>query len=156
MDIELHKIWKTYILLKLWQWILYCWLQSRRANSLSFMPSTFPLDIPLQCANQLSWPNQRHLLRALLALNLNTWLWVILAPWHLGKDDNKLTLEQSQVTKSELQTFWIEFRVPGSGRFPGEWNGYLLQYSGLENSMVSQWVGHNWATFTFISTQGSV
>ena len=99
------------------------------------MPSTFPLDIPLQCANQLSWPNQRHLLRALLALNLNTWLWVILAPWHLGKDDNKLTLEQSQVTKSELQTFWIEFRVPGSGRFPGEWNGYLLQYSGLENSM---------------------
>ena len=25
--------------------------------------------------------------------------------------------------------------IPGSGRFPEEGNGYLLQYSGLENSM---------------------
>ena len=25
--------------------------------------------------------------------------------------------------------------IPGLGRFLGEWNGYLLQYSGLENSM---------------------
>ena len=25
--------------------------------------------------------------------------------------------------------------VPELGRFPGEWNGYPLQYSGLENSM---------------------
>ena len=25
--------------------------------------------------------------------------------------------------------------VPGLGRFPGEGKGYLLQYSGLENSM---------------------
>ena len=25
--------------------------------------------------------------------------------------------------------------IPGLGRFPGEGNGYLLQYSGLENSM---------------------
>ena len=25
--------------------------------------------------------------------------------------------------------------IPGSGRSPGEGNGYLLQYSGLENSM---------------------
>ena len=24
--------------------------------------------------------------------------------------------------------------IPGLGRFPGEWNGNLLQYSGLENS----------------------
>ena len=23
--------------------------------------------------------------------------------------------------------------IPGSGRYPGEWKGYLLQYSGLEN-----------------------
>ena len=25
--------------------------------------------------------------------------------------------------------------IPGSGRYPGEGNGYSLQYSGLENSM---------------------
>jgi len=25
--------------------------------------------------------------------------------------------------------------IPGSGRFPGEGNGYLLQYSCLENSI---------------------
>ena len=28
---------------------------------------------------------------------------------------------------------WI--RAPGLGRYPGEGNGYPLQYSGLENSM---------------------
>ena len=36
--------------------------------------------------------------------------------------------------------------IPGSGRSPGEGNGYPLQYSGLENSMDysmgSQRVGH--------------
>ena len=26
--------------------------------------------------------------------------------------------------------------IPGLGRSPGEWKGYPLQYSGLENSMV--------------------
>ena len=34
--------------------------------------------------------------------------------------------------------------IPESGRFPGEGNGYLLQYSCLENSMDRRaW----WATF---------
>ena len=38
---------------------------------------------------------------------------------------------------------------------PGEGNGYPLLYSGLENpmeyiAMGSQWVGHNWVTFTSI------
>ena len=33
--------------------------------------------------------------------------------------------------------------IPGSGRSPGEGNGYLLQYSCLENSMdIESW----WAT----------
>ena len=46
--------------------------------------------------------------------------------------------------------------IPGSGRSPGEGNGYPLQYSYLKNSMDrgawrlqsmgSQRVGHNWAT----------
>ena len=40
------------------------------------------------------------------------------------------------------------------GRSPGEGKGYPLQYSGLENSTIqsmgSQRVGHDWATFTFI------
>ena len=33
--------------------------------------------------------------------------------------------------------------IPGSGRSPGEGNGYPLQYSGLENSMGSQRVRHD-------------
>ena len=41
--------------------------------------------------------------------------------------------------------------IPRLGRSPGEGKGYLLQYSGLENSMDYglQRVRHNWATFTF-------
>ena len=40
--------------------------------------------------------------------------------------------------------------IPGSGRSPGEWKGYPLQYSGLENStdsesMGSQRVRHDWS-----------
>ena len=31
--------------------------------------------------------------------------------------------------------------IPGLGIFPGEGNGYPLEYSGLENSMASPW-GH--------------
>ena len=38
--------------------------------------------------------------------------------------------------------------IPSLDRSPGERKGYPLQYSGLENSMGSQRVGHNWATFT--------
>ena len=48
--------------------------------------------------------------------------------------------------------------IPGFGRYPGEGNGYLFQYSCLENSMDrgalglrsmgSQRVGHNWETDT--------
>ena len=43
---------------------------------------------------------------------------------------------------------WDLGSVPGLGRSPGEGKGYSLQYSGLENSMDSQRVGHDWATFT--------
>ena len=39
--------------------------------------------------------------------------------------------------------------IAGLGRSPGEEKGYPLRYSGLENSMGSQRVSHNWATFTF-------
>ena len=39
--------------------------------------------------------------------------------------------------------------IPGLGRPPGEGKGYLLQYSGLENSMDCI-VGHGWVTFTLI------
>ena len=35
--------------------------------------------------------------------------------------------------------------IPGLGRYPGEGNGYPLQYSGLENSMdcIVHWVAKN-------------
>ena len=39
--------------------------------------------------------------------------------------------------------------VPGLGRSPGEGTGYPRQYSGLENSMGSQRVGHDRENFTF-------
>jgi len=39
--------------------------------------------------------------------------------------------------------------IPGLERSPGEGKGYPLQYSGLENSMELQKVGHDWVTFTF-------
>ena len=47
---------------------------------------------------------------------------------------------------------------PGSGRSPGEGNGYPLQYSCLENSMDrgvwwSQSVGQNWVTNTHTHTE---
>ena len=50
--------------------------------------------------------------------------------------------------------------IPGSGRSPGEGNGYPLQYSCPENSegpgrlqsMGSQRVGHDKVTNTFIHT----
>ena len=38
--------------------------------------------------------------------------------------------------------------IPELGRSPGEWKGYPLLYSGLENSMGSQRVRHDLATFT--------
>ena len=47
--------------------------------------------------------------------------------------------------------------IPGSGRSPGERNGYAFQYSGLDNSMDRRaWQAtvhgvttvHNWVTFT--------
>ena len=36
--------------------------------------------------------------------------------------------------------------IPGLGRLPGEGKGYPLQYSGLEKSMGSQRVRHDWTT----------
>ena len=42
---------------------------------------------------------------------------------------------------------------PGLGRSPGEGKAYPLQYSGLESSMESQRVGHDWVTFTFTFTE---
>ena len=44
--------------------------------------------------------------------------------------------------------------IPGLGRSPGEEKGYILQYSGLENSMGSQRVRHdNYTTSCDIPTE---
>ena len=42
----------------------------------------------------------------------------------------------------------LNMQYAGS-RHPGEGKRFLPQYSGLENSMGLQRVGHDWATFTF-------
>ena len=34
--------------------------------------------------------------------------------------------------------------IPGLGRFPGEWKGYPLQYSGLENFMFMWSQSQTW------------
>ena len=44
--------------------------------------------------------------------------------------------------------------IPELGRSFGEGNGYPLQYCGLENSMGTQRVRQDWATFTF--TYGTI
>ena len=48
--------------------------------------------------------------------------------------------KESACNEGDLGSF------PGLGRCPGEEKGNPLQYSGLENSMGSQRVGHNQAT----------
>ena len=55
----------------------------------------------------------------------------------------------SSVGKESACNAWDLGSIPGLGRSPGEGRGYPLQYCGLENSMGSQRVGHDWATFTF-------
>ena len=69
--------------------------------------------------------------------------WVL---YHLGFPD-------SSVGKESICNAGDLGSILGLGRSPGEGNGYPLQYSGLENSMEnsmrSQRVGHDWATFTF-------
>ena len=42
--------------------------------------------------------------------------------------------------------------IPGLGRFPGEGEGYPLQYSGLEISMGSQRVRYNWDVRFIVNT----
>ena len=42
--------------------------------------------------------------------------------------------------------------IPGLGWSPGEGNGYPLRYSGLENSMGSQRIRHDWETCTVLHT----
>ena len=39
------------------------------------------------------------------------------------------------VVKNPLDNAGDVGLIPGSGGFPGEWNGHLLQYSGLENPL---------------------
>ena len=63
----------------------------------------------------------------------------------LGKDGTGSAGKESAYNMGDLGS------IPGWGRSPGEGNGYLPQYSSLENSMDwgsmgSQRVGHDWAT----------
>ena len=51
-------------------------------------------------------------------------------------------------SKESACNVWDLGSIPGLGRSPGEGNGYQLQYSGLENSMGSQRIRHDWVTFT--------
>ena len=44
-------------------------------------------------------------------------------------------LPKDSVTKNLLANTGDESSIPGLGRYPGEGNGNLLQYSCLENSM---------------------
>ena len=80
--------------------------------------------------------------------------WSVYITWHIikvfpGGSDYK----ESACNAGDLGL------IPGWGRYPGEGNGYLCQYSCLEKSMDrgagglqsmgSQRVGYNWVTNTF-------
>ena len=65
------------------------------------------------------------------------WWFLILLGFPSGSDS-----KESAFSVGDLCSF------PLLGRSPGEGNGYQLQYSGLENSMGSQRIRHDWVTFT--------
>ena len=89
------------------------------------------------------------------SLILWTWVWVISRSWwYTGKPDVLLSMGPQRVGHDWItEENWIEgflgssdgkesacnggdlSLIPGSGRSPGEGNGYKLPYSGLENSM---------------------
>ena len=49
--------------------------------------------------------------------------------------DQEVGFPHSSVGKESARSAGDPGLIPGSGRSPGEGKGYLLQYSGLENSM---------------------
>ena len=63
-------------------------------------------------------------------------------------DDDLLGLPDSSVGKEPACSARRLGSSPGSGRSTGEGLAYPLQYSGLENSMGLQRVGHDWENFT--------
>ena len=60
-----------------------------------------------------------------------------------------MDFHDSSVGKESACNAGDPYSIPESRRSSGEGLGYPLQYSGLENSMGLQRVGHNWETFTF-------
>ena len=66
-------------------------------------------------------------------------------------EDSRLPLLSGSAGKESACNVGDLSSIPGLGRSPGEGKGYPLQYPGLEKSTGSQRVGHDWATFTFIS-----
>ena len=58
-------------------------------------------------------------------------------------------IKKFQKTKSSKESACTKGDL---GSIPGEGKGYLLQYSGLENSMGLQRVGHYCVTFTFMTS----
>ena len=72
--------------------------------------------------------------------------------WYLVQSFAALTgFPGSSNSKEPACNAWDPGSVPGLGRYPGEGNGYLLQYSCLENSMDR---GTWWATVHDV-TKGS-
>ena len=59
------------------------------------------------------------------------------------KKDHNLRVSGSSAGKDSACKAGDPSSVPGLGRYPGEGNGYPLQYSGLDNSMDR---GAWWAT----------
>ena len=63
--------------------------------------------------------------------------WVGKIPWRRDRLPTPVFLgfPCGSVDKESACTVGDLGLIPGLGRSPGEWEGYLLQYSGLENSM---------------------
>ena len=71
-------------------------------------------------------------------------LWELYGGWIGGRKQylNCSSLVDSSVLKESACNAGDLGSIPGLARSPGEVNDYLLQYSGLENSMDCR-VGHN-------------
>jgi len=68
--------------------------------------------------------------------SLDCILWIIESHWSIsGGPWSVWGFPDGSAGKESACNMGYRGLIPGLGRSPGEGNGYLLQYSGLENSM---------------------
>ena len=116
-------------------------------------------------ATEIQW-SVRGFYELLSTNRLDTWKQCTVfsvTPYNLPRVNHreKANLHE-QINRKKIETVIKKFQKTKSGKesactmgdlgsIPGDGKGYLLQYSGLENSMGLQRVGHDCVTFTFMT-----